>query len=144
MGLNLPETQSSFLSPQPFSAVPSIIMTKATQTLTAAIVTVVIYLAFYLGVIPTSSTFQSEVLPVVPFWALVAFGAYALGTLGWGVYSFQDKEAEYKILLDVSSAHRVFATHFLTPNYRKSPRPKLNCVPRELQWTKSLVTLVLR
>lgn len=77
-------------------------MTKATQTLVTGIVAIVLYLAFYLGVIPTSELIQSEILPVVPFWFLVAFGAYALGTLGWGVYSFKDKEAEYKVLLGVS------------------------------------------
>lgn len=77
-------------------------MTKATQTITAAVVAVVLYLTFYLGIIPTCPTIQNEILPVVPFWSLVAFGAYALATLGWGVYSFKDKEAEYKVLLKVS------------------------------------------
>ncbi|KAF5095147.1 hypothetical protein D0Z00_003252 [Geotrichum galactomycetum] len=76
-------------------------MTKAAQTLAALITAVVVYLTLYLGIIPTSQIIQNEILPVVPFWSLVAFGAYALGTLGWGVYSFQDKEAEYKVLLKV-------------------------------------------
>lgn len=76
-------------------------MTKATQTISALITIAVVYLTLYLGIIPTSQTIQNEILPVVPFWSLVAFGAYALGTLGWGVYSFKDKEAEYKVLLKV-------------------------------------------
>lgn len=76
-------------------------MTKATQTLVFGIVLTVSYLALYLGIIPTSEIIQSEILPVVPFWGLVAFGSYALATLGWGVYSFKDKEAEYKVLLKV-------------------------------------------
>jgi dolichyl-phosphate mannosyltransferase polypeptide 3 len=30
---------------------------------------------------------------------LVSFGAYALATLGWGVYTFKDKKLKYEELL---------------------------------------------
>lgn len=77
-------------------------MTKATQTLGFGVAVLAVYVSLYAGIIPTGETFQSQIVPVLPFWALVAFGSYALGTLGWGVYSFNDKEAEYHTLLKVS------------------------------------------
>lgn len=39
---------------------------------------------------------------MLPFWALVSFGAYLLGTLGWGVLTFKDTEDAYKELVEVS------------------------------------------
>lgn len=74
-------------------------MTKATETFLALFSASALYFALYTGVIPTTAMFHDEILPFLPFWALVTFGAYALATLGWGVYSFKDKEASYKELL---------------------------------------------
>ncbi|KAH3666483.1 hypothetical protein OGAPHI_003479 [Ogataea philodendri] len=51
------------------------------------------------AVIPVPTIVQKEILPVVPWWALVSFGCYALGTLGWGVYTFKDKKDKYTELL---------------------------------------------
>lgn len=115
-------------------------MTKATQTITAAVVAVVLYLTFYLGIIPTSSTIQNEILPVVPFWSLVAFGAYALATLGWGVYSFKDKEAEYKVLLKVCFFFFFcIIMSFLTArSFRKLIKLRLTSAPRALLLIKAI------
>ncbi|CAK7903276.1 hypothetical protein CAAN1_07S06700 [[Candida] anglica] len=74
-------------------------MTKATETLLTFFAVSAVYFALYAGVIPTSDKIHSEILPYLPWWALVSFGAYALGTLGWGVYTFKDKEGKYKELL---------------------------------------------
>lgn len=74
-------------------------MTKATETFLAIFAIGAVYSALYSGVIPTTPLVHDEILPYLPFWALVTFGAYALGTLGWGVFSFKDKEANYKELL---------------------------------------------
>lgn len=70
-------------------------MTKASETVLYLITVVAIYLALYVGVIPTGEVFQKEVLPVVPWWALVSFGCYALFSLGHGVYTLNDKEDKY-------------------------------------------------
>ncbi|RKP32894.1 dolichol-phosphate mannosyltransferase subunit 3 [Metschnikowia bicuspidata] len=75
-------------------------MTKATETFLAFFSASALYFALYTGLIPTTALFHDEILSYLPFWALVTFGAYALGTLGWGVYSFKDKEAKYKELLE--------------------------------------------
>lgn len=74
-------------------------MTKATETALLLFALSAIYIALYTGVIPTTTTFKQEILPFLPWWGLVTFGAYALGTLGWGVYTFKDKEDKYKELL---------------------------------------------
>lgn len=74
-------------------------MTKATETALAFFAASAIYFALYSGVIPVPTKIHDEILPFLPWWALVTFGAYALGTLGWGVFTFKDKEDKYKELL---------------------------------------------
>jgi dolichyl-phosphate mannosyltransferase polypeptide 3 len=76
-------------------------MTKATETFRAVFVLVSVYIALFTGAIPSSETIQKEILPVVPFWVLVAFGSYALGTLGWDVMTFKNKPEKYHELLKV-------------------------------------------
>lgn len=83
-------------------------MTKATETLLAVFATTAVYFALYTGVIPTGELIHKEILPYLPWWALVTFGAYALGTLGWGVYTFKDKEGSYKELLEQIDEAKVF------------------------------------
>jgi dolichyl-phosphate mannosyltransferase polypeptide 3 len=36
---------------------------------------------------------------VLPFWAIVSFGAYLLFSLGWGVLTFKDTEKAYDELV---------------------------------------------
>jgi len=31
-----------------------------------------------------------EVLPTIPWWALVTFGSYSLWSMGWGLWTFRD------------------------------------------------------
>lgn len=74
-------------------------MTKATETILALFTLSGIYFALYSGVIPTSEKIHNEILPYLPWWALVTFGSYSLATLGWGVLTFKDKEDKYEELL---------------------------------------------
>ncbi|KAK6203476.1 dolichol-phosphate mannosyltransferase subunit 3 [Scheffersomyces amazonensis] len=74
-------------------------MTKATEAILTVFALSAIYFALYTGVIPTSDKIHEEILPYLPWWGLVTFGSYALGTLGWGVLTFKDKEDKYKELL---------------------------------------------
>lgn len=83
-------------------------MTKATETAIFAIVLTSIYFILYIGIIPTSTIFQNEILPVLPFWALVSFGSYALFSLGYGVYTLQDKEDKYIELKEQIDEAKVF------------------------------------
>ncbi|ODV81747.1 dolichol-phosphate mannosyltransferase subunit 3 [Suhomyces tanzawaensis NRRL Y-17324] len=74
-------------------------MTKATEAVLTVFALSAVYFALYSGVFPTPKTFHDEILPFLPWWGLVTFGAYALGTLGWGIITFKDKEDKYKELL---------------------------------------------
>lgn len=42
---------------------------------------------------------QLEIVPVIPFWALISFGAYLLFKLGWGVFTFNDVPEAHKELM---------------------------------------------
>ena len=80
-----------------------------------------LYLSAFLGLVPLPTKVQQDVIPVVrlllqlslpqtskrsritlqlPFWALVSFGAYLLGKLGYGVYTFKDQPEAHEELLE--------------------------------------------
>ncbi|ODQ78475.1 hypothetical protein BABINDRAFT_14635 [Babjeviella inositovora NRRL Y-12698] len=84
------------------------IMSKFTETALAVFALVSVYLAFVSKVIPTPAIFYNEIVPVLPFWALVSFGSYALFTLGWGVFTFNDKEEKYHELLSEIEEAKVY------------------------------------
>jgi len=74
-------------------------MTRATQTITILVVLVSFYIALFLGYAPLPEKVQNEVVPVLPFWAIVSFGAYLLFKLGWGVFTFNDVPEAHKELM---------------------------------------------
>ncbi|KUI55689.1 hypothetical protein VP1G_10726 [Cytospora mali] len=65
-------------------------MTRAQQTISIALLVSSVYLALYLRLVPLPAVVQTEIVPILPFWALVSFGAYLLVRLGWGVLTFND------------------------------------------------------
>ncbi|RYO97305.1 hypothetical protein DL765_011269 [Monosporascus sp. GIB2] len=58
-----------------------------------------LYLALFLQLVPLPPVVQSEIVPVLPFWALVSFGAYLLFRLGWNVMTFNDVPEAHKELM---------------------------------------------
>jgi dolichyl-phosphate mannosyltransferase polypeptide 3 len=49
--------------------------------------------------------YSSDFSLQVPFWALVSFGAYLLGKLGYGVFSFNDvPEAHEELVKQIEQA----------------------------------------
>lgn len=87
-------------------------MTKATETGVGVLALGAIYFSLYSGVIPASDKFRTEILPYIPWWGLVAFGSYSLGTLGWGVFTFNDKEEKYEELLcQIDEAKKFYKEH---------------------------------
>ncbi|KAK6840474.1 Dolichyl-phosphate-mannosyl transferase [Apiospora arundinis] len=74
-------------------------MTRAVQTISLALLASSIYLALFLELLPLPELVQSEVVPVLPFWALVSFGAYLLFRLGWNVMTFNDVPEAHKELM---------------------------------------------
>ncbi|KAI5818929.1 dolichol-phosphate mannosyltransferase subunit 3 [Pyronema omphalodes] len=74
-------------------------MTRATQTISLLLILSSIYLAAYLQLIPLPAKVQEEIIPILPWWALVTFGAYLLFNLGLGVATFKDTEGAYHELM---------------------------------------------
>ncbi|KAJ6084425.1 hypothetical protein N7486_011225 [Penicillium sp. IBT 16267x] len=65
-------------------------MTRAQQTISVLLLVSSLYLSLYLGLIPLNETLQNEVIPVLPFWAVIVFGCYLLARLGLAIFTFND------------------------------------------------------
>ncbi|KIJ12395.1 hypothetical protein PAXINDRAFT_82891 [Paxillus involutus ATCC 200175] len=71
-----------------------------------------VFLALYLlalfSVIPIpliDADVSAQILPLIPWWLLVAFGSYSLWSLGWGVFTFRDcPEAYHELLKEINDA----------------------------------------
>ncbi|GMM51657.1 hypothetical protein DASB73_026200 [Starmerella bacillaris] len=74
-------------------------MTKATETAAFFSILFSAWLALYVGFIPLPTIIHEQIVPVLPWWSLVTFGAYSLGTLGYDVLTFNDKPQKYKELM---------------------------------------------
>ncbi|KAH9871978.1 hypothetical protein J1614_006237 [Plenodomus biglobosus] len=74
-------------------------MTRAQQTISIAMLLTSLYLAVFMEVVSFPEKIQKEIVPVLPFWALVSFGAYLLFKLGWGVFTFNDVPEAHKELM---------------------------------------------
>ncbi|RHZ46531.1 hypothetical protein Glove_615g19 [Diversispora epigaea] len=74
-------------------------MTKATETVAALGIFFIIYFIFLFGVVPLPDVLQEEIIPVLPWWLLVTFGTYSLGTVGYNVFKFRDCEDAYHELM---------------------------------------------
>ncbi|CAM1502456.1 Fc.00g044400.m01.CDS01 [Cosmosporella sp. VM-42] len=74
-------------------------MTRAQQTISLALLVSSLYLALFFELIPLSPLIQEQIVPVLPFWAIVSFGAFLLFRLGWGVFTFNDVPAAHKELM---------------------------------------------
>lgn len=89
-------------------------MTKATEAALTLFALSSVYFAFYSGLFPSSVKFHDEILPYLPWWTLVTFGSYSLGTLGWDVLTFNDKEEKYQELMEqVQEAKEFYKTNGL-------------------------------
>lgn len=83
-------------------------MTRAAQTISFALLVSSAYLLLVLPLLTDSSPIPSilptkiqvEIIPVLPFWAVVALGAYLLGRLGFGVLRFNDTKEAYTELTE--------------------------------------------
>ncbi|KAJ1337943.1 Dolichol-phosphate mannosyltransferase subunit 3 (DPM3) [Microdochium nivale] len=74
-------------------------MTRAQQTISIGLLVTSLYLALFLQLVPLPELVQTEIVPVLPFWALVSFGAYLLFRLGFNVMTFNDVPEAYAELM---------------------------------------------
>ncbi|EIW75564.1 dolichol-phosphate mannosyltransferase subunit 3 [Coniophora puteana RWD-64-598 SS2] len=83
-------------------------MARAHRILLFIAIFAVTYIAALFSYLPIplvdSETLQ-EILPAVPWWALVSFGAYSLWSMGWGLWTFRDcPEAYTELIQQISEA----------------------------------------
>ncbi|KAL6852312.1 hypothetical protein ACO1O0_006855 [Amphichorda felina] len=74
-------------------------MTRAQQTISLGLLVSSLYLALFLELIPLPPLVQQQIVPLLPFWALVSFGALLLFRLGWGILTFNDVPEAHKELM---------------------------------------------
>jgi len=83
-------------------------MTRASRLITITAICTLIYGLLYLQIIPVpflSERIANEILPVIPWWLLVSFGSYSLGSLGMGLLTFRDcPDAHQELLMEISEA----------------------------------------
>ncbi|PYI24253.1 dolichol-phosphate mannosyltransferase subunit 3 [Aspergillus japonicus CBS 114.51] len=80
-------------------------MTRAQQTLSVLLLVSSLYLSLYLGLVPLNETIQNEIIPVLPFYALICFGCYLLGRLGLAILTFNDvPEAHTELQKEIEQA----------------------------------------
>ncbi|KOS20002.1 Dolichol-phosphate mannosyltransferase subunit 3 [Escovopsis weberi] len=74
-------------------------MTRAQQTISIGLLVSSLYLALFLELIPLPPLVQEQIVPVLPFWSLISFGALLLFRLGYGILTFNDVPAAHKELM---------------------------------------------
>ncbi|KAK1921335.1 dolichol-phosphate mannosyltransferase subunit 3 [Papiliotrema laurentii] len=77
-------------------------MTKGVRFVSAAIPAFLLYVLAFFHLIPVpfvSAQAADAILPVLPWWLLVTFGAYSLSSLGLGLVRFHDCPEAYESLL---------------------------------------------
>ncbi|KAF8588360.1 dolichol-phosphate mannosyltransferase subunit 3 [Ramaria rubella] len=83
-------------------------MTRATRFAVVAGILSLLYILAYLSVLPVpllADATKNEILSVIPWWLLVSFGSYSLGSLGWGLYTFRDcPDAYHELLSEINNA----------------------------------------
>ncbi|RAO73774.1 uncharacterized protein BHQ10_009786 [Talaromyces amestolkiae] len=73
-------------------------MTRAQQTVSILLLLSSLYLALYLGLIPINETVQNEIVPVLPFYALIVLACFLGARLGYMILTFNDVPQEYESL----------------------------------------------
>ncbi|KAF9519153.1 hypothetical protein BS47DRAFT_1288751 [Hydnum rufescens UP504] len=83
-------------------------MARAHKFAALSSVFTLIYVLAFFSIIPVplvSEDVANQLIPVFPWWLLVSFGSYSLGTLGWGLFTFQDCPDAYReLMLEISQA----------------------------------------
>ncbi|ROT42623.1 dolichyl-phosphate mannosyltransferase polypeptide 3 [Sodiomyces alkalinus F11] len=86
-------------------------MTRAQQTISLALLVSSVYLALFLELVPLPPAVQEQIVPVLPFWLLVSFGAYLLARLGYNVMTFNDvPEAHAELMAEIELAKKDLRT----------------------------------
>lgn len=80
-------------------------MTRAQQSISILLLVSSLYFVLYAGLIPINETVQEEIIPVLPFYALISFACYLLGRLGLAIFTFNDvPEAHEELQKEIEQA----------------------------------------
>ena len=82
-------------------------MTRATRVLGSISVLLIIWLTLLYNILPIqlNHTFQSQVLPLLPLYALITFGCYSLSVIAINLIQFNDVSYASKSLdMDIQHA----------------------------------------
>jgi dolichyl-phosphate mannosyltransferase polypeptide 3 len=83
-------------------------MARAHRVALYASAFILIYILAFFAVLPVpllGPDIVAQLLPVIPWWLLVSFGAYSLASLGWGLFTFQDcPDAYHELLKEINDA----------------------------------------
>jgi len=83
-------------------------MARAHRVSLIATIATVSYLLLYLNVFPlplVDGKIAEQIVPVIPWWFLVAFGSYCLWSIGIGLVSLREcPEAYNELLMEITEA----------------------------------------
>ncbi|KAJ5096232.1 hypothetical protein NUU61_005588 [Penicillium alfredii] len=80
-------------------------MTRAVQTVSVLLLVSSLYLMLYLGLVPLNEIVQIQIIPVLPFYALISFACYLLARLGLAIFTFNDvPEAHAELQEEIEQA----------------------------------------
>jgi dolichyl-phosphate mannosyltransferase polypeptide 3 len=74
-------------------------MTKATEALTGLVFFASIWVLLFYIQLPIDQKIQTQIVPCLPLVALVWFGAYSLGSVGWSLMTFPECSGAYEELM---------------------------------------------
>jgi len=93
-------------------------MARAHRVAGLGLVCTVLYLLAFFSILPVpflDEETAEEILPVLPWWLLVAFGSYSLWSLGMGLYTFRDcPEAYSELMGEITQAKNELRTKGVT------------------------------
>lgn len=93
-------------------------MARLHRVATISAITTLIYLLCFFQVVSVpllDEKISGQIVPVLPWWLLVAFGSYSLWSLGWGLFTFRDcPEAYTELLSEINDAKNALRSQGVT------------------------------
>jgi len=93
-------------------------MARAHRVALIATITTVTYLLLFFNIFPVpllDAKIAEQILPVLPWWLLVAFGSYCLWSIGIGLVSLKEcPEAYNELLVEITEAKNDLRTKGVT------------------------------
>lgn len=93
-------------------------MARAHRVALIATPTTALYLLLFFNLVPVpllDAKIAEQILPVIPWWLLVTFGSYCLGSIGMGLFNLREcPEAYNELLVEITEAKNDLRTKGVT------------------------------